>query len=259
MTKFVPLSWIRIHELRQTPALMHENVRQFCQGMITDNAPSFKSFPLEVDPHHTGFEMMNRPRLYMLLLHRLFASLRYDVFDVCEKVTAQMALPSCRIRDLFIAPKEEVLQEAQRLCSIRGLSYNCFAYPNMRFTLSPTEHKYVSVYNLAWWTKAHTLPELIPDLVYGLNDDPSNRLSWSAAGRLPTFRTGANRFFSPYFHRVLTLRERLCAMGMPMYQPLANACLAPIIEADSQMAGNAMHIPSAITAMTIALACTRLL
>lgn len=96
-----------------------------------------------------------------------------------------------------------------------------------------------------------------PDLVLSFQDNPENRLSWSASGKVPTFRTGTSRVYSPHSKRCLTLKERLTALGYPVYKCCSDVALTKCLTATSHMAGNSMHLPSAVAALCVGLACTR--
>ena len=94
--------------------------------------------------------------------------------------------------------------------------------------------------------------------MFGFNDNPEKRVTWSASGKLPALRTNSCRIYSPYHRRFMTLRERLTAMGFAVYPELAAQSYCSAVQnVSSHMAGNAMRIPNVIMVLAVCMACTR--
>ena len=159
--------------------------------------------------------------------------------------------------DLFIAPESEIQAEAQALCLTRGIIYQPYSR-DLTYLLSPMEQHYKFHYELKWFTRYGRLAVNDPNIVFGFNDNPLNRVSRSANGRLPTLRTNSDKIFIPSLRRFMTLRERLAAMGFPVYPSLARASQSPLVErVTSHMLGNAVFLPNVMTVAATCLACTR--
>ena len=100
---------------------MHENVPGFDWPVVLgENSPSYKNYPIQVRCSDSGFDQIGRVRQYLWQLCRTSASLKYDVYDVYEKlVSTHMQCPQSGISDLFVAPQDEVLSEAAGVCRMR--------------------------------------------------------------------------------------------------------------------------------------------
>ena len=55
------------------------------------------------------------------------------------------------------------------------------------------------------------------DAVVHLGDDPIYRPIWSINGKLPSFRKSMGMLYHPYSDTVLTGREKMLAMGWPVF------------------------------------------
>jgi hypothetical protein len=103
------------------------------------------------------------------------------------------------------------------------------------------------------------------DAIYHLGDDPDHRCVWTGAGRMPRFRRSMGVLWHPATRTLVTGRERLAAMGWPIYDSLAARAgtSVPIHVASmptrqqSQAAGNSYHVALAGVFQFVSLACTR--
>jgi hypothetical protein len=133
--------------------------------------------------------------------------------------------------------------------------------------LSDSERTYLDAYNKKWaeegFPAIYGFPHLVPWLAYNLGDSGTTRATWTAVStRLPTFRRNFQLYYFPAFRRWMTPRERLCAMGIPVFHDLAEAAGADTIfldaDASNQFAGNAMHFPNIALVVVAFLASVRL-
>jgi hypothetical protein len=257
-TSFVHLAWCRVKTVRRTPFLWHENVLQFpWQFALERNLPDYQLWQFETHPRQAGFNFARRHRQMVLGCDVHQARMQYDFFAIYDKVCDRLAT-NATIADAMIAEPLEILQEAQHLCAVRGIWFRPGDL-NLRYTLSAREVEYEAFYANEWFHRFRKPPSLFACCLFGLNDNPTQRMSWSAVhGQIPTLRRNSNRVFSPSCNRCLTLTERLASMGWPVCTRLAQAAMCPVMSANSAMAGNGMHLPNIMAAITTALACMQL-
>jgi len=89
--------------------------------------------------------------------------------------------------------------------------------------MTDAEAEYTVEYERAWAEHVGIQASYDMDCFFNLGDNPTNRLSWSAGGRLPGFRKSAGKLWHPASRRFLTDNERLATLGFPVYPPLAEA------------------------------------
>ena len=100
-----------------------------------------------------------------------------------------------------------------------------------------------------------------PDLVVHLGDNPASYLCWSGhSGRLPTFRTGSGKYYSPFREAWMLPRDKLAALGLPVTPSMARQMSVPGLEvADSlraaSIAGNSFHFGNVAVVHLVALSC----
>ena len=99
-----------------------------------------------------------------------------------------------------------------------GFIYNSFWY-----LLHETEKARYTEYMKQWYAKRGVHGEEDPDCVVHLGDNPVCRAVWSANGAFPSFRTGMSMLYHPYSQTVVLAKEKLCLLGWPLYQALAEA------------------------------------
>lgn len=103
-----------------------------------------------------------------------------------------------------------------------------------------------------------------PDLMVHLGDNPHTFLCWSAvSGKVPTFRTGNGKMYSPYRQQWLLPKDKLCCLGLPVTSQMALAMGVPSVPvADrlraSSIAGNSFHFCSVALVHLVALSCYQL-
>ena len=129
-----------------------------------------------------------------------------------------------------MASATQVQLEAQELALRRRIPYLA-GETNMRYLLNIRERQALSDYNKAYFHKYGMDPCEQEGLFYFLGDNPSYSLTWSAAGRLPTFRMNRGLLWSAKFNRWLTSKERLVSMGWPVTPEMALAMAVPQVPA----------------------------
>ncbi len=114
----------RIHELRRTPLLLHENVEQFPVRWAQLLLPSYTIIVLSVDPSDVGFEFVRRARQYLCCVHRQRANIVHDIERVFRMLSAVLrATDHTMPHHSLCSPPEYVLEEAPvvRLEVARGI------------------------------------------------------------------------------------------------------------------------------------------
>ncbi len=258
----VCLAWCRLNTLRRTKLLFHECVTgNPWEVTLQPNLPLHSLYPIVTQPSQFMHSWMRRLRQYVFGAEQSLATVNFDIHNALDRVIGRMSSCCTLASDGFVAPLAEINQEAAHLSAVRGLHFVPFSRlddVNLRFTLSPKEAEYEVYYTAQWWNRHHPKCKW-DDLVVGLNDNPRNRLIWSAVnGQLPTLRTGTNRLWIPSKNRWVTLGERMSYMGFPVYTTTSALALNRPAVLSSRMAGNAMHLVNLMCVLTTCLCCTRL-
>ena len=90
-------------ELKPPKAFLHENVWECDQTLvISDETPSFKHYLLKAQPPSVGWKVA-RTRGYSWNTHRLQSTLRYDIYDVFDFVTAAMDNPQSELSETYLS------------------------------------------------------------------------------------------------------------------------------------------------------------
>eukprot|EP00969_Alexandrium_andersonii_P267895 11838414-Alexandrium_andersonii.AAC.1 len=65
-------------------------------------------YPLYSSPAQAGFRLIARDRLYVVMVHRARACLRFDLYDVFERMTTALMERDCtQVSDAYIASPAE--------------------------------------------------------------------------------------------------------------------------------------------------------
>ena len=194
---------------------------------------SYHIYPLNnVTPLDAGFGLTARLRIYVVCVHIARATLTHDLYQVYDMVADEVLRNAggARPRDCMLAPRAEVAAEAQRIGSARGRESGPSPRQRDDYTWILTERERLALieYGHAYWDRFRELPHASPDLVVFLGDNPWSRLTWSAtSGMLPTFRMNNGLMWIPSLRRFLTAREKLAAMGFPVFEEHAAQMSAP--------------------------------
>ncbi len=254
-------TWARFHVWWGTKMLMHENVPGFFVWFARWHLRTFSVCQFDVSPADSGFPLIERARQYLICVNRTTAEIRSDpyvLFDYVKQQLASQLMP----KDAVFAEPAEIRAEEIKICQVRGKEVSIHSLPpDLYYTLSLAEQRYVHHLNTMYMVRTGRRPELDKDLVYNLVDNPENRVSWSVpSGQIPTLRRNSARTYYPSLRRCLTSSERLALMGYPSHWALAAACGSDEIARMSAtelsfLVGNAMHMPTATMMWTIGLAC----
>ena len=209
---------------------------------------------VEAKPEHQGHSGVARPRLYILMLHRMKGVAMYDPVTLYKQVSDDLMMSFRTLpRDYMTATPRDIEIFAMRLASTRGIeykpaarlrsSYYCSSSVTMFPSLGHSTRMSQPVNSTAKATNDMTYlltdrekaaideldhryerlypgcsPRSDPDLVYFLGDNPwSWSPTWSAiSGRIPTFRLNDGLYWFPAHKRAMCAKDKLSALGMPV-------------------------------------------
>ena len=138
---------------------------------------------------------------------------------------------------------------------------SCRNPTNLRYLLSNSERLHLGLYETLWEEQFMTPACDDPNAIFHLGDNPLQRMSWSANGKIPAFRKSSGRYWHAASHRWLTDNERLACLGWPVYLGMACAAQCPVVRLDSpvarSMAGNAWHASNASIVLIVAWSCVK--
>lgn len=207
---------------------------------------------------HCGFGLVRRDRLYLALVHKQKAKLCCDMSGLYTHVTNRLMqeIPATRPADALVATDAELQEDFINKCSARGIPIEPDTKP--WDVLNDREKKAVATYDNLYFERWGGLAAADINLFEFLGDDPSRRVSWSAASNcLPTLRTNAGVFWHPFSQSWLVGQELLAAMGFPVYPEMAAAMHTETVTLDAngcrKALGNCMHLGCAYLVLLCAL------
>jgi len=133
-----------------------------------------------------------------------------------------------------------------------------------RALLNKSEKLHLKLYEQKWRLSFDEDAKDNPNAVFLLGDNPLTYCTWtrgmaSSNGQLPAFKKSAGKLWIASKERWMTPREKLAALGYPVYEMMAEAARCDLLQIDSPdlhaQAGNAWHISNAGMIMVVALAC----
>ena len=258
------LMWCKLIRDHQPRIFVHENTPAFPWTLIVAILGQYYDIGwLRVSPQDVGFGHMARMRLIVYGVHKRRALVTYNIDSMWEQIKVRL-VNHIMPRHALVAPLTEVYAEEVRRCNSRRIPVMAHHIGDVDYSYTFTNHEkeYLKTYISKWAALAGSTHMLMPDLCCSMNDNPERRVVWSAhSGLIPTMRTNSNMLYFPAYKRWLTWKERLTAMGFPVYEPLARISNIPVMEISQQestmVLGNAMHLP-ALTCVTCGiLACVR--
>jgi hypothetical protein len=136
-------------------------------------------------------------------------------------------------------------------------------YNDMMYLLNNNELTRVQDYDDMWFHAYGHHGWENPDCVYHIGDNPLQRRVWSGSGHLPSFRKSMGILLHRATNTIVTGKERLAAMGWPIYPELAAAAGSHMAVVDDirrarQFAGNSYHVATVGLLIMVCLGCTRL-
>ena len=134
-------------------------------------------------------------------------------------------------------------------------------YFSMKFALNNRELEGVSWALGEYARRYGERGEDNPDLFIHLGDNPSQFLCWSASSnKIPTYRTGAGKYWNPYREQWLLPRDKLSSLGLPVTEDMSK-CMSvpglPMVDTAraSSVVGNSFHFCTAAIVQLVALSC----
>lgn len=248
-----------------------ENVPQCPLWFVIENfGEGWTITPIYTHPSDACFDHVGRPRVYFVCTCN----------ETCERTADIEAVYRCVVtairdnflrrsrcaepRDAIIADDSEVLAEEIKTAESKGIRPQCgtlMRSPCLSYLLSPSEKLHLVLYHILWFELFGVQAQHDPNAIFNLADNPLNRVSWSACGKLPGFRRSAGRYWHASSRRWLTDKERLAALGLPVYQALASATKCDVLHVNEasakNMAGNAWHAQVASLVLMVSWACVR--
>ena len=256
-------SWIQIMLQAQPALIIHENVIGFptsiLQVLFHD---CYWVYILQVDAEDSGFSLVSRPRVYVIMYHKLKTRMirsPQHTYAILKGATEWSNIAVSDISACFLATAEEFSEEISDLASQLRVPLS-LAMANPSLLLTPGELQRLEAYINLYIQTFGSHPVFDRSCIFNLADNPLMRCSWSAhSKRLPCFRTNAGKQWSCFLNRWLTARELLASMGVPVYPALAETAGVPLIhvQAGSQamkMLGNMFHVATAGSVLLSALA-----
>ena len=144
-------------------------------------------------------------------------------------------------------------------CSKASMARRC----DLTSLLTQREQLAVKQLDVLYRKRFKRKPEEDLDLVYNLQDNPGNRITWSAvSGKIPTLRKSSGQLWRRASRRWLTARERLATLGFPVDDVSASAMGVPVLpirchrQAEA-VAGNCFHFSCVSTVQLTGLCCFR--
>jgi site-specific DNA-cytosine methylase len=263
------MAWATLVMALDIAIVVHENVPQFnVQALISVFSSKYIIYSFIVDCSDVGFYLISRKRRFTIMYHKAKAVvntspvlLHSRIKQAFMPLQAHMAI---YVSACFLASAEEIGQEIEDLCLLRGISVH-EAMQDMAMLLSPGEAQRLAAYEELWLQRFGQPACSCDWAIFNLADNPDGGFTtWSAAsGRIPGLRTHNAKYWVPFLGRWLTNKELLAAMGVPVYPSLANAACVPVVAvtpgpAARHMLGNMMHIASVGSVIACALACGQL-
>jgi site-specific DNA-cytosine methylase len=255
-------SWIQIMLLVQPALIIHENVIGFptsiLQLLFHD---CYWVYILRVDAEDSGFNLVSRPRIYVIMYHKLKTRVicsPQHTYGIMKGAIEWSNIAVSDISACFLATQEELLEEISELALQLRVPLS-IAIANPSLLLSAGEQQRLEAYINLHIQMFGFHPVLDRSCIFNLADNPLMRCSWSAhSKRLPCYRTNGGKQWSCYLNRWLTSRELLATMGVPVYPALAEKAGVPLIyvQAGAQamkMLGNMFHVATAGSVLLSAL------
>jgi site-specific DNA-cytosine methylase len=263
------LTWAKLHLTKQTPLIIHENVRTFDESVLTEVfGDTYIIVPLRLSPATTGFTVLDRHRLYHILIHKTRARQVGDtaaLFATLTDVLARRA--SLRFEDLYLEhTPDELLFEMRRWGNARSqvIQSGDDLTPHLSdwtLLLSDWERKNLNLYEVQWERDFGKPAASDPTALFVLSQNADGFATRTTAqGRVPCLTHGSStRVWSSFNRRWLTVKEKTNMMGFPVVPAFAAragvSLLDPSLLTDGhRQIGNAMHLANVGVVLCAALA-----
>ena len=260
------LAWCRLLLSRRTPVAIHENVVGFDIDLLRALVGHlYDIWILPVSPEHAGFAFIRRPRRYYVLLLRGHAWARTNLNEAYAQVTKTLRSDTSGWSTwVWRASDEELLAEENHVRFQRQLEPLTTPSSDWTYLLTSRQQQYLAEYHTLWQQTAAAGRPRGGEAASGVFEgvwDLGQRPTWGspASMRLPTFRRGSHRLWSPTRRRWLTHLEKAMCMGFPVYDDLAQIARVPtdiaVGDAPKFSIGNAMHIGNLSVVIAVVVAC----
>lgn len=136
---------------------------------------------------------------------------------------------------------------------------------SMKFLLNKRERNGVRFTCDKFQSRFHKSAESDTNLIVHLGDNPHTYLCWSAvSGKVPTFRTGNGKMYSPYRQQWLLPKDKLTCLGLPVTKQMALAMGVPSVPVADRLraasiSGNSFHFGSVCLVHLVALSCYQMI
>ena len=174
---------------------------------------------------------MRRPRVFSIMIRRRgtlqLADVKTVYQHICKRVQEQIC--SLKLSSAFIALPSEILKAENR-------GRNRYHLPPLevssidrggdwKYLLTKKQQSYLAKYNCLWLKEMGSAPDLDPDCLFDLSQDPDHRKVWSGRKKqIPTLRHAGNILWSPSHRRWMLPIELAVSMGFPVTVETARAC-----------------------------------
>ena len=238
--------WLRA---RLTPWAIHENVFGFDVDILHRLLGDLYAITvLRINPATYGM-LVNRPRLYIILLLRTRVRTIASISDTFQFVMErQRCLPRVDLSSYLIASDEDLLSAENAKRRQRRMPLLVAPSADWQYLLTTKQLKYLSDYRAKWFSDRGQSCDACPNCIFDLSQNPKKRrVQTNRKGDLPTIRSGG-LWWIPSKRRWALSDEVAYLSGIPMQMIKAYDYTWDEI-------GNAMHIASIGTVLCVCLAC----
>ena len=260
------LVWLAFHRSAHTPLLLHENVKGFPVWIMRlIMGDMYWVYELEVDTWHVGFGLVRRPRILIVMLHKVRILLFHDILGILHMVFAHLSVKKTVALDCWGAFKEEFQQEFLYLASTRKHLAHLPCEALLKLKPIDILNDREKIVRLECLDKCAQSGCDLRGITLHLGDSTSyNDTSGLRDGIMPTLRRGGGLMWAEGLGRWLAASELFAAMGFAVTSELADAAHVPQYHLPGRhgkeakaLLGNSMCVPAMGTVIAVVLACTR--
>ena len=238
--------WLRV---RLTPWAIHENVYGFDVNVLVSLLGDlYEIIIIKTNPATCGM-LVNRPRLYIVLLLRNVLRAIASIPDTFQFVVQkQRCLPQVDVTSYLIASDEDLLSAENTARRRRGMPPLVVPSVDWQYLLTTKQVQYLKKYSTRWLSERGQSCDGCPNCIFDLSQNPRFRCTQTNhKGKLPTIRSGG-LWWMPYKRRWLLPAEAAYLSGVPLE-------MVKKYDYTWSEIGNAMHIASIGTVLCVCLAC----
>ena len=252
--KLTHLLVIWCHWLRamQIPWAIHENVILFDTAILDDILQDmYHIIHIRVNSAAAG-EIVSRVRIYSVLLLRGKVRCIADIAATYAFVEKKLASRrKTTVQEYMIANDDDLLAAENGSRQQHKLSKLSTPSGDWGYLLTGKQAQYLAKYEADWHRTRGKPANLCPECVFDLGQNPAKRcVQTSKKGVLPTMR-GSGLWWSPMRRRWVLAIEAAYLHGIPLELARQN-------DYSWKDIGNAMHITSVGSVLSVVLCCTEL-